>query len=107
VNDLMPFIQAQRRGFNAFRKNEDPKPRDMILRIQKGALDHIMHPAVTKRLSDTSIYGNTYQLHDHLSKSSMHYQVTKIAKMLKFSSTAGATKAHQQYIVDQIEKALK
>jgi hypothetical protein len=150
VNALMPFVQAERRGFNGFGKNEDPKTLDIILRIQKGVLDHILHPAVTKRLNDSSAYGNTYDLntfmnsltaavfaddlrkvvnakrqslqveyvnrlikgldskagYDHISKASIHNQLTSIAKMLKYTNTNGATKVHQKYLVAQIEKAL-
>lgn len=38
----------------------DPKIHDHALGIQKHVLDHVMHPVVTKRLTDTRLYGNEY-----------------------------------------------
>ena len=42
-NELYVYLQAQRRGFGFFAKSEDPKIHDVILTVQKGVLDHILH----------------------------------------------------------------
>ncbi|KZM38047.1 hypothetical protein OA92_23825 [Marinomonas sp. SBI22] len=55
-------MQHQRRGFNHFDKNEDPKAHDMILNMQKSVLNQLLHKKVLKRISDTSLYGNDYSL---------------------------------------------
>lgn len=53
-------LQIQRRGFDAFDINVDPKPHARALRIQSGLLDHLLHPSVLSRLTDSRRYGGTY-----------------------------------------------
>ena len=53
-------LLAQRRGFDHFPVTEDPKLHDAALGVQKDILDHLLHPAVLKRLTDTRVYGNEY-----------------------------------------------
>jgi hypothetical protein len=59
---LYNYMQLQRRGFNHSGRNEDPRVHDMILGMQRGVLAQLLHPNVLKRISDTSLYGNTYSL---------------------------------------------
>ena len=33
-----------------------------MLAVQKGVLDHLMHPVVMKRITDSALYGNGYSL---------------------------------------------
>ena len=61
-DDLYRFLQPQRRGFNFFSSTEDPKIHDRWMNIQRAALAHIMHPTVTKRLTDAGLYGNKYSV---------------------------------------------
>ncbi len=56
------YLQSQRRGFFNFSVTEDPKLHNGILAIQKGVLSHLLHPAVTARITDTTLYGNEYPL---------------------------------------------
>jgi hypothetical protein len=60
-SDLYRHLAQQRRGFN-FAEPEDPKIHDSVLAVQKGVLDHLLHPAVMKRLTDTRLYGNGYDV---------------------------------------------
>ena len=53
---------AQRRGFDHFGYTEDPKLHAMVLDIQKDLLDHVMHPVVLQRITDTQSYGNDYSV---------------------------------------------
>ncbi|GAW94609.1 MULTISPECIES: zinc-dependent metalloprotease [Colwellia] len=62
MQPLYNYMQHQRRGFNHFDKNEDPKAHDMILNMQKSVLNQLLHKKVLKRISDTSLYGNDYSL---------------------------------------------
>ena len=62
MQPLYNFMQQQRRGFNHYGKNEDPKPHKMILGMQKSVLAQLLHPAVLLRISDTALYGNEYSL---------------------------------------------
>ena len=59
---LLAHSAKQRRGFDHFGATEDPKVHDAVLAIQKSILDHIMHPVVMKRITDTALYGNKYSL---------------------------------------------
>lgn len=60
------YLQVQRRGFNNFGNNEDPKLHDMWMRGQSRLLDHLLHANVLKRMSDTGLYGNSYSLNEML-----------------------------------------
>lgn len=62
MQPLYSYMQHQRRGFNHYNKNEDPKAHDMILNMQKSVLNQLLHKNVLKRISDTSLYGNDYSL---------------------------------------------
>lgn len=67
IEDMEPlyaFLQRQRRGFTNYGRNEDPKVHDMLLNMQKRVFDHLLHPAVQKRITDSTTYGNTYPLHE-------------------------------------------
>jgi hypothetical protein len=56
---IFDYLQLERRGFSG---TYDPKIHDQFLSIQKGILDHLLHIKVTKRISDTEMYGNSYSL---------------------------------------------
>ena len=53
-------MQRERRSFDFFGKTEDPKIHNMILKGQKKVLKHFTNTRVLKRLTDSSLYGNTY-----------------------------------------------
>jgi hypothetical protein len=57
---LFAYIQRQRRGFSGWGRDESPRLHDMLLGAQKNVLDHVMHPNVLIRLTDTTLYGNTF-----------------------------------------------
>jgi hypothetical protein len=59
-------LLAQRRGFDHFGRTEDPKLHAFALDTQKEILDHLLHPAVLQRLTDTRLYGNEYSARDLL-----------------------------------------
>jgi hypothetical protein len=58
--DLASKLQPQRRGFGFFSETEDPKINDRILNIQSNVLNHLLHPRVLRRITDSEIYGNQY-----------------------------------------------
>jgi hypothetical protein len=60
--EIYQYLQTQRRGFNHFRSPEDPRIHARALAIQKNVLDHLLHPNVMQRMSDTELYGNEYTL---------------------------------------------
>jgi len=68
MHPLYNYMQHQRRGFNHYEKNEDPKAHDMILHMQKSVLNQLLHKNVLKRISDTSLYGNDYALSEVLTE---------------------------------------
>jgi hypothetical protein len=59
---LLAALQPQPRQFDFYGKTEDPKIHDQLLAVQRAALDHLLHPVVLKRITDTQMYGNEYPL---------------------------------------------
>jgi predicted Zn-dependent protease len=62
LEPLYAYLQRQRRGFSGWGRDESPKIHEMLLTSQKQVLDHLLHPNVTMRISDTALFGNTYTL---------------------------------------------
>jgi hypothetical protein len=60
--ELYNHLRQQRRGFDFYEVTEDPKIHDVMIAVQGGVLDHLMHPAVQKRITDSRLYGNDYDL---------------------------------------------
>ncbi|MDZ4666408.1 MAG: zinc-dependent metalloprotease [bacterium] len=61
-NNLYPYLQSQRRGFNFFSNTEDPKINERVLSYQTILLSHLTNPSVLKRLTNSRMYGNTYSV---------------------------------------------
>ena len=61
---LIPYLQAQRRGYNFFGTPEDPKPQNTVLSIQTGVLQHLLSANTMQRINSSGLYGNTYSLAD-------------------------------------------
>ena len=61
-DDLYNHLRQQRRGLDFYETTEDPKIHDVMLAVQRGILDHLMHPVVQKRITDSRLYGNEYEL---------------------------------------------
>lgn len=62
ADGMYQYLQPQRRGYNFFMESEDPKILENKLRIQKGALDHLLHPNTLERIANSEAYGNKYDL---------------------------------------------
>ena len=60
--DLYNHLRQQRRGYDFYEITEDPKLHDVMIAVQRGVLDHVMHPVVQKRITDSRLYGNDYDL---------------------------------------------
>ena len=65
--EVLPLLLRQRRGFSHARDTEDPKLHQVIMGYQMEALAHLLHPTVCRRLVDTELYGNTYQVAEMMS----------------------------------------
>ena len=57
---LAQRLQPQRRGFDFDETTEDPKIHELVLTIQKSTLDHLLHPVVLERMTDSALYGGRY-----------------------------------------------
>ncbi|TDE45800.1 DUF5117 domain-containing protein [Flavobacterium rhamnosiphilum] len=87
---LYPYLQLQRRGFGFFSSTEDPKLSGIYLSMQTdGALSHILHPTTLQRISNTSLYGNTYSVAEV-----MNDLVSGIFK----ADLVGKVNMHRQYL---------
>ncbi len=65
--DLLAHLAMQRRGFDFFAGTEDPKIHERALNAQRGVLNHLLHPVVLERITDTRLYGNEYPLPEMMS----------------------------------------
>jgi len=61
-SDLYSHLRQQRRYFDFYGLTEDPKLHELMLAVHKSVLDHMLHPVVLRRISDSRQYGNQYQL---------------------------------------------
>jgi len=59
-------LQAKRRGFSHFGKNEDPRLHSRALGVQRNVLNHILHPSVLTRMTDARRYGGNYPVATYL-----------------------------------------
>jgi hypothetical protein len=57
---LYSHLQPLRRGFDFFRKNEDPNIHARVVAIQRLILAHLLHPVTLERITDSRLYGNEY-----------------------------------------------
>jgi hypothetical protein len=60
--DLYNYLQVQRRGFNFFGNNEDPKIHSRILNYQGIIMAHLLNETTLRRLTDSKLYGNKYSV---------------------------------------------
>ena len=60
--ELYSHLRQQRRGFDFYEVTEDPKLHEIMLAVQSGVLEHLLHPSVQKRITDSGMYGNEYDL---------------------------------------------
>ncbi len=61
--ESIPFLQKQRRGFTV---SKDPNIHQLVLAYQNRLLDHLLHPKVLQRITNSSLYGNKYQISEYL-----------------------------------------
>lgn len=60
------YLLEQRRGFNHFSVNEDPRIHQRVLGMQRECLNHLLHQNVLQRVTDSQLYGNTYSLDEYM-----------------------------------------
>ncbi len=63
---LYNYLQMQRRGFGFSGFSEDPKLDGLANNMYLNVLYPMMHPAVLRRMSNSSLYGNTYTVDELL-----------------------------------------
>ena len=61
--DIFPYLQKQRRGFDI---STDPSIHQNLLNYQNRLLDHLLHPKVLLRMTNSALYGNEYTLSDYM-----------------------------------------
>lgn len=64
---LFSYLQRQRRGFHFWDETEDPKLDVHIYNLQATVLDFILHPVTLRRINNTTLYGNTYEVSNVMS----------------------------------------
>ncbi|MCA0910748.1 zinc-dependent metalloprotease [Qipengyuania gaetbuli] len=66
--NLLNRLQVERRGFDMYGTNVDPQPHARALRVQQSLLDHLLHPNVLTRLTDTRRYGGAYPVSTYMAE---------------------------------------
>jgi hypothetical protein len=61
---LLPYLQVQRRGYNFFGAPEDPKHTSLVQNFQTNILAQLLHPTTLRRINNSALYGNTYSVAD-------------------------------------------
>ena len=61
--EFYSYLQSQRRGFQV---STDPKILQMISSSQNRLLSHLLHRTVLQRISNTTLYGNSYDLTEYM-----------------------------------------
>ncbi len=54
--ELYSHLRQQRRYFDFYELTEDPKLHELVLAVHKSVLDHLLHPVVLRRISDSRQY---------------------------------------------------
>jgi hypothetical protein len=60
--DLYPYLQMQRRGYDFGWGTEDPKVHSRVLRMQRNLLAFLLDPTTLHRVVDSEAYGNGYKI---------------------------------------------
>ena len=61
---VLPYLQIQRRGYNFFGAPEDPKHTSTVQNFQTNILAQLLHPTTLRRINNSALYGNTYSVAD-------------------------------------------
>lgn len=61
---LLQKIALQHRGFLHGGRTEDPKIHTRVAIIQADILNHVLHPVTLQRITDSTLYGNEYNVTD-------------------------------------------
>ncbi len=64
--ELYASLQRQRRLFDFSGTTQDPKLHANVLSVQRNILDHLLHPVVLRRITDSRLYGNEYELSEFM-----------------------------------------
>jgi hypothetical protein len=64
---MFQYLQLQRRGYNFFGNTEDPKLQNILLINQVIALQSMLNATTLNRVSNSSLYGNTYSVAEVMS----------------------------------------
>ena len=64
--ELYAYLQPQRRGYNFFFNNEDPRIHDLVMNIQVWPLAHLVSPNLLTRMNDSKLYGNEYPVNEYM-----------------------------------------
>ena len=107
------YLQSQRRGWNHYGENEDPRVHNAILSVQYDALSHLLHPNVLMRITDASKYGNEYDLASYMYdlsnaifKTDLNKKVNTFRQQLQVLYVESLIKAYENKRYDRIAKGV-
>jgi hypothetical protein len=88
--ELLNLLQIERRGFDLYGEHEDPQVHKAILNIQNKVFDQLLSPWVTYRITDTTLYGNDYEIYEFFNdlnnsifEEDLNFEVSYVRKNLQ------------------------
>jgi hypothetical protein len=97
--ELASHLQQQRRGFDFFREDEDPRLHERVAKIQKALLDQLTHTDVQRRIVDSALYGNEVSLSEVMSRLT--------SAIFEGDADSGPTSLRQNLQAEYVDRLLK
>lgn len=94
---MFQYLQLQRRGYNFFGNTEDPKLQNITLTTQVIALQSMLNATTLNRVSNSSLYGNTYSVAEVMGD---------LANGIFKSDIAGAVNLYRQNLQTEFVKGV-
>lgn len=92
---VLPYLQVQRRGYNFFGAPEDPKHTSVVQNFQTNILAQLLHPTTLRRINNSALYGNTYSVADVMND---------IMNAIFKADAAGAVNVYRQNLQSEFVK---
>ena len=94
-SEIFPYLQKQRRGFSI---SNDPEVMQRVLSYQSRLLDHLLHPKVLFRMTNSTYYGNIYSVPD--------YMIDLRKSVFSFDMNTNVTAVRQNLQIEYVNRLL-
>ena len=94
-SEIFPYLQKQRRGFSI---SNDPEVMQRVLSYESRLLDHLLHPKVLFRMTNSTYYGNIYSVPD--------YMIDLRKSVFSFDMNTNVTAVRQNLQIEYVNRLL-